>query len=266
MPSNPLRPGVSELTFRTLPSGWRVADELLFPAAAVGSEDEQRQIASIPNDGTTIRLSSPLRFDHVPPTGVGGEVPVGNLTRNVILASTETGALHQRAHVMVMSHEPVHISGAAFRGLGRTTATRPHTLTVVDEHGRGVGGRESDWPLCSSFSPRLGRIAHDVTPRLQRQRDCRQPEARPRQSRRLRRRRGQCHVRDRWLAFLCRKRQRDWGISTQPRRVLPRIGRAHRRETRGNRRLRAWRPRILVQQSCARHGGQLCFSSRGPRM
>ena len=54
MPSNPLRPGVSELTFRTLPTGWKVGDELLFPAAAVGSEDEQRHIASISNDGTTI--------------------------------------------------------------------------------------------------------------------------------------------------------------------------------------------------------------------
>jgi hypothetical protein len=139
-PSNPLHRGVSELTFPTLPTGWKVGDELLFPAAAVASEDEQRQIASISNDGTTIRLSSPLRFEHVPPTGVRGEVPVGNLTRNVILASAETGDLYQRAHVMVMTHEPVHISGAAFRGLGRTTAALPHTLAIVDEHGEVSAG------------------------------------------------------------------------------------------------------------------------------
>jgi hypothetical protein len=135
VPSNLLAPGVSRLTFLTLPTGWNVGDELLFPAAAAASEDEQRHIASVSNDRTTITLSSPLRFDHVPPPAAGAEVPVANLTRNVTLASTETGRLHQRAHVMIMTHEPVHISGAMFRGLGRTTAARPHTLTTVNDRG-----------------------------------------------------------------------------------------------------------------------------------
>jgi len=135
VPSNSLAPGVSRLTFLTLPAGWNVGDELLFPAAAAASEDEQRHIASVSNDRTTITLSSPLRFGHVPPAAAGAEVPVANLTRNVMLASTETGRLHQRAHVMIMTHEPVHISGAMFRGLGRTTAARPHTLTTVNDRG-----------------------------------------------------------------------------------------------------------------------------------
>jgi hypothetical protein len=36
---------------------------------------------------------------------------------------------------MVMTHEPVNVSGAAFRGLGRTTASRPHTLPTVGADG-----------------------------------------------------------------------------------------------------------------------------------
>jgi hypothetical protein len=139
-PSNALSPGVSGLTFLTLPTGWKVGDELLFPAADGRSDDEQRHIASISNDGTAMTLSSALRFGHLPPRGVRAEVPVGNLTRNVILASTETGALHQRAHVMVMTHEAVHISGAAFRGLGRTAAARPHTLLTATDDGEVSAG------------------------------------------------------------------------------------------------------------------------------
>jgi G8 domain len=139
-PSNPLHRGVSALTFLTLPTGWKVGDTLLFPAADSASKDEQHRIASISDDGRTMTLSSPLTFRHVPPYGVRAEVPVGNLTRNVILASTETGTLHQRAHVMVMAHEPVHISGTAFRGLGRTTAVRPHTLPTVNDDGEVSAG------------------------------------------------------------------------------------------------------------------------------
>ena len=138
--SNPLLEGASELTFPARPAGWNVGDELLFPAADAASEDEQRRVVSISGDGTTLALSSPLRFGHLPPPGVRVKVPVGNLTRNVILASAETGALDQRAHVMVMTHEASHISGAAFRGLGRTTTFRPHTLPTVNDAGEVSAG------------------------------------------------------------------------------------------------------------------------------
>jgi hypothetical protein len=107
----------------------------------LASKDEQRRIASISNRGTAITLSSPLKFAHLPPRGVPAEVPVGNLTRNVILASSETAALHKRAHVMIMTREPVHISGAAFHGLGRTTAEQPHTLPTVNDRGEVSVGR-----------------------------------------------------------------------------------------------------------------------------
>jgi hypothetical protein len=138
--SNSLIPGVSELTFPTPPAGWRTGDELLFPATDIASEDERRRIVSISDRGTTVRLSSPLTSGHAPPHGVLTEVPVANLTRNVTLASTDTSALHQRAHVMVMTHDSVHISGAAFSGLGRTSASRPHTLPTIDAAGRVSAG------------------------------------------------------------------------------------------------------------------------------
>lgn len=135
VPSNPLDAGVSALAFATVPMGWRIGDQLLFPAADAASQDEQRKIVSISSDESTISLSSPLTFAHVPPRGVGAQIPVGNLTRNVILASTEVGALYQRAHVMVMTHEPVHMSGTAFVGLGRTNGLEPHTLPTTNAAG-----------------------------------------------------------------------------------------------------------------------------------
>ena len=134
-PSNLLQRGVSALNFVEPPMGWRPGDELLFPATDAASDDEQRRIASISDDRLIVALSSPLKFGHVPPQGIAADVPVANLTRNIILASTETRAVHQRGHVMVMTHEAAHISGTVFRSVGRTVAARPHTLPTVDEAG-----------------------------------------------------------------------------------------------------------------------------------
>src|SRR5262249_47522042 len=94
-----------------------------------------RRITAISADGSTVSLSAPLKFEHVAPQGVSAQVPVANLTRNIVLASTDTSALHQRGHVMVMAHEVAHVSGTVFRGLGRTDVTRPHTLPTVDADG-----------------------------------------------------------------------------------------------------------------------------------
>ena len=140
MPSNPLESGVSTLSFAPLPMGWRIGDELLFPASHTASEDERRKIVSISSDQSTISLSSPLAFAHVPPRGVGAQVPVGNLTRNVTLASTEIDALHQRGHVMVMTHEPAYMSGTAFVGLGRTNGLEAHTLRTTNAAGEVSAG------------------------------------------------------------------------------------------------------------------------------
>jgi hypothetical protein len=135
-----LGPGASELTFATPPAGWKTGDELLVPGTDTASEDERRRIASISSDRKTVTLSSPLMFGHTPPTDGSADVPVANLSRNVIFASTDTSALHQRAHVMVMTHQPVHIFGAAFRGLGRTNVSRPHTLPTVNAAGEVSAG------------------------------------------------------------------------------------------------------------------------------
>lgn len=138
VPMSRLNKNVSHIAFGVPPVGWRVGDQLLFPAANAGSEDELRRIASISDDRMAFELEAPLDFAHSAPDGVPARVPVGNLTRNVILASTETGELHQRGHVMLMAPTGIEISGAAFRGLGRTSAFAAHALTPGDDPDQGV--------------------------------------------------------------------------------------------------------------------------------
>jgi hypothetical protein len=134
----PLRPATratTRLTFAEAPRGWKAGDELLFPASTADAADERRTVVRLSADGKTVTLSAPLATDHVAPAGVPGGVPVGNLTRNIVLASVDPDTLAHRAHLMFMSHEGIHLSGAVFRGLGRTLATRIHSLPEKDEHG-----------------------------------------------------------------------------------------------------------------------------------
>jgi hypothetical protein len=135
-PHSPLREGTDRLVFDEAPLGWKVADELLFPAAAAGQECERQVILAAADSGKSFTLSAPLSHDHTAPAEARAAVPVGNLTRNIVLASECTDPLDRRAHVMFMAHDGIHVSGVAFRGLGRTSARRIHTLPEVDEQGR----------------------------------------------------------------------------------------------------------------------------------
>ncbi|HKA05699.1 MAG TPA: G8 domain-containing protein, partial [Gemmataceae bacterium] len=127
-PTEPLRHGTRKLSFDESPRGWKLGDELLFPASAAGGRDELRTIADISADSKSFTLSAPLADDHLAPAGVVSRIPVGNLTRNIVLASEDTSATSHRAHVMLMSHAGMNLSGVAFRGLGRTETSRIHTL------------------------------------------------------------------------------------------------------------------------------------------
>lgn len=136
IPTDELRRGTRSVSFDKAVNGWKVGDELLFPASTHDGQDELRTITSIDGDGKRYSLSSPLASDHLTPAGISAKVPVGNLTRNVVLASADPSATANRAHVMIMTHEGVEIQGAAFRGLGRTQTGRIHTLTERDDDGR----------------------------------------------------------------------------------------------------------------------------------
>jgi hypothetical protein len=128
IPAQPVHNGATRLTFAEPLTGWRVGDELLFPAATHDGRDEIRTIKALSADGKTISLNSALGSDHAAPADVQAAVPVGNLTRNVVFESADPTAISNRAHLMFMAHEGVHLSGARFQGLGRTETTRIHTL------------------------------------------------------------------------------------------------------------------------------------------
>jgi hypothetical protein len=128
IPTHPVRKGATRFALAEAPTGWRAGDELLFPAATHDEQDEIRSIKQIAADGKTVTLSAALRSDHAAPVGVTTGVPVGNLTRNVVLESADPDTISNRAHLMFMAHEGVHLSGTLFRGLGRTETTRIHTL------------------------------------------------------------------------------------------------------------------------------------------
>ena len=112
--------------------GWRRGDALLFPASRPGATDERRTLAAVSPDCREITLDRALDSDHGAAPGVDAQVPVGNLTRNVVFTSADPAA---RAHLMFMTHEGVHLSGALFLELGRTQAARAHTLANNDAAG-----------------------------------------------------------------------------------------------------------------------------------
>src|SRR5262245_51270089 len=128
VPNEALSRGTQNLTFDEMPRGWKPGDELLFPACVATSQDERRTIGEVAADGKTITLSAPLDVDHVAPSGITSPIPVGDLTRNIVLESEEPGTIANRAHVMFMTHTGIQLSGVLFRGLGRTETTRAHTL------------------------------------------------------------------------------------------------------------------------------------------
>lgn len=120
MPIADLVRGTDSLAFATTPTGWRVGDRLLFPGIdAQVEQDEVRLIRGLSGDGRSIVLDRPLDFDHLGPRP--RLVPVGNLTRNVLIASLPADRGGRRGHVMVM-HRPgsAEIDSARFEELGRT--------------------------------------------------------------------------------------------------------------------------------------------------
>ena len=136
LPKEILYSGTRTLTLDEAPKGWKAGDELLFPATVSASEDERRTISSVSADAKTFTLAVPLSSNHLIPEGITCKVPVGNLTRNVILSSAEPGVIAHRGHVMFMAHEGVQISGAMFRGLGRTRTEKIHSIPDRDDEGK----------------------------------------------------------------------------------------------------------------------------------
>ena len=137
------RRGEGTLVLAGEPAGWGVGDRVVitgtrYPGrelergAAVGSQDEIREVVGV--DGARVTLDQPLAFDHVPPMD-GLSVYAVNLTRNVVFRSSEgvplaelkAAAMRERAtrlgHVKFMHTADVSVAFAAFDDLGRTDKT-----------------------------------------------------------------------------------------------------------------------------------------------
>lgn len=150
-----LAAGATEVGLEGAATGWRPGDRLIVPDTrqipwqkhyVYASQAEEPAIGSIV--GAAITLSSPLVYDHYGPRDANGVVGpieramlphVGNLTRNVVLRSTDLGETGKdrfclgeenltatdecvtRGHVMVHARAEVDVRYAAFVNLGRTT-------------------------------------------------------------------------------------------------------------------------------------------------
>ncbi|TWU18086.1 G8 domain-containing protein [Allorhodopirellula heiligendammensis] len=133
--------GQTQLVLADAVTGWRVGDQLLIPgtstdrtlqvnqydqADAVNARfhDDVVTIAAI--DGNLVTLESGTAWEHVRPVGDTFTVDelslyVINLTRNIVIRSSDaTVPNQQRGHVMIMHNPNADIAYAQFKDLGRS--------------------------------------------------------------------------------------------------------------------------------------------------
>lgn len=145
--------GDTTLTLAETPSGWQIGDRIVLAGTSYDSDgsdadnsrfrDEVLEITAI--EGRTVSFvnadtgGSALRFDHTIPEGYGDrfEIPVGNITRNVVVASEggKDTPVPDRGHVMFMHSNDVVVKHAGFVGLGRADKN-----LLVDDPGTNVDG------------------------------------------------------------------------------------------------------------------------------
>lgn len=154
--------GATEVSFAKAPQGWKVGDTLLFPGLdrqrmgqksidpwterempAGEHQDELREVWSLSADGRTVTLDKPLAWQHGGIFGFDGAVPVGNLSRNVIIESENASKVSRRGHIMFMHTHDVILDGVLFRELGRTHVEGVLTSPEVKE-GKLVAGTDAN--------------------------------------------------------------------------------------------------------------------------
>ena len=108
-------------------------------------------------DGRTVTLDQPLEYQHGGIYGYAEAVPVGNLTRNVVVESENSKDVSRRGHVMFMHTQDVVIDSALFRELGRTNVEGALTSPEVKD-GKLVAGTDANThrPLRRAFPHPLG--------------------------------------------------------------------------------------------------------------
>ena len=83
-------------------------------------QDEERTIGALSADGKTVTLDRPLAYQHGDIFGYAEAVPVGNLSRNVIIESENARDVSRHGHIMFMHTQDVVLDSVLFRDLGRT--------------------------------------------------------------------------------------------------------------------------------------------------
>jgi hypothetical protein len=157
------RKGDTKVTLARAPRGWKVGDTLLFPGLdqqlngrdvgvdpwtgqqlPVGQhQDEERTFATLSADGKTVTLQRPLTYQHGDIYGYPEAVPVGNLSRNVVITSENTQKIGRRGHVMFMHTQDVVIDSVLFHELGRTSVEGEQTSPRVKD-GKLVPGTDAN--------------------------------------------------------------------------------------------------------------------------
>jgi hypothetical protein len=132
--------GDTQVRFARAPVGWKAGDTLLFPGLdmqqngrdvgvdpwtgrhlpAGRHQDEERSIRALSADGKTVTVDRALAYRHGGIYGASGAVPVGNLSRNVVIESENTKDVRRRGHTMFMHTQDVVLDSVLFRELGRT--------------------------------------------------------------------------------------------------------------------------------------------------
>jgi hypothetical protein len=140
MPAAVPRKGDTEVRFDAAPRGWKSGDTLLFPGldrqrngkdvgtdpwtgrdmSAGQHQDEERVVRRVSDDGKSITFERPLVHSHGDIYGYAAAVPVGNLTRNVVVESENSRDVSRRGHIMFMHTQDVILDAVLFRELGRT--------------------------------------------------------------------------------------------------------------------------------------------------
>ncbi|CAM1366027.1 G8 domain protein [Tenacibaculum litopenaei] len=128
--------GSTVLQLGSTPTGWKAGDQLAVAGTNINDyqSDELVSIQAISNN--SVRLSTALLKDHLPPTELMNKVTVhvANNTRNVIISSENAsvdalpatnGYGKPRGHLMFMHNPDVQLRYIATKNLGRTNKMIP---------------------------------------------------------------------------------------------------------------------------------------------